>query len=229
MENKAASSITGGKVAIVGAIITAVAGIITTIVTIGAPIVDKRLAIEATQTREAFVIQATSGAGAAVQNDGAATPQPVSTEQQTLPATATQVSAAANVSAAAGAAAAAAATPTQADTMLKVGEKWVVGNGLTVQLTDIEFPTGNEIHLHYTFFNTSDRVINVKLNHNRDVTVTDDKGNVYKWATDFTWEVSIAPGTDRKDEIKLRGNTNKASYFIIKLDLPEMGSATWKK
>ena len=242
METKIDSKLSGSTVAIIGAIITAIAGIITTIVTISAPIIDKRLAIEATQTKEAFVIETTRVAGIAIQPE--VTPTPVTLAMVTDDSSQAEQSI---LSATQGTAptqtkqpiptAAPAFTPTPAiaensapsETMLKVGENWDVGNGIIVQLTDMEYPSANEVHIKFAFTNTSKRVIKVTLAHNRDVKLTDDKANVYKWASEFTWEVNIQPGTTRKDEVKRRGDVSLAKYFIVKLELPGIGSAQWKE
>ncbi len=236
---------TGGKVAIVGAIITAIAGIVTTIVTISAPIVNRRLEIQTTQTREAFVVEATRVAGAAIQitstplpvdpasadSSGSAVNEPAQAEKPVLPAAPTSPASSASTPAPAtvgnGAKAQTPGNPASA-AMLKVGDTWTAENGITVQLTDIEVPAGNEVHLHFAFTNPTNKVMNIKLDHNRNITLVDDKGNQYKWATDFTWEVTIYPNTTRKDEVKKRGDVSLAKYFIVKLDLPGMGSVQWK-
>ncbi len=232
----------GGKVAIIGAIITAIAGIITAFVTISGPLLDKKMAISATQTREAVIVAATSVDGAAIQLT--ATPTPgvpaasfVEPSRTVLPPlttapTFTLVPVNAGGSSPSGSQGGngqpiASATPTE--TMLRVGESWKASNGISVQLTKIEFPAGNEVHLHFTFTNTSVKTMNLSLDHNRDVTLVDDKGNIYTWATAFTWHITIFPGTSRNDEVKRRGDVSRASYFIVKLDIPGMGSAQWKQ
>lgn len=234
MENKG----TGGKVAILGAIITAIAGIITTIVTISAPLIDKNMAIQATQTREAFLTGATRVAGAANQRGitpTLAVPSTVGVEpsQTALPAGGTMpiVTILPAGNDAAGNAAAVglpSASATPAGTLLRVGDTKTSSNGISVQLTQIEFPAPNEIHLHFTFTNSSSKVMKLVLEHNRDVSLTDDQGNVYNWASTFTWEVSIYPGTSRNDEVKRRGDVSRASYFIVKLDMPGIISAQWR-
>lgn len=237
MENKTdKQGNTGGRVAIIGAIITAIAGIITTIVSISGPIVDKRLAIQTTQTREAFLIEATRVAGVAIQKVDTPTPmvptvevvepaqtqQPTQAEQPALPPDPTATPAPVNAQAQPD------PTSTPSETMLKVGESWVVGNGLTVTLTDIQFPAGNQVKIHFTFENTSKKTMNISVNHTKDVTLTDDKGNVYKWSMDFTWEITSYPGTTRGDTIVKSGDVSRASYFIVKLDLPGIGSMKWR-
>lgn len=232
MENKVDKQVNSGKVAIIGAVITAIAGIITTIVSISGPIVDKRLAIQTTQTHEAFIVESTRFAGIAIQKVNTPVPDiptavvidPTQTQIPMLPATPTSTLALAPVSTEEQT-----QTPnTPTETMLNVGDSWVVGNGLTVTLTDIQFPAGNQIKIHFAFKNTSKKVMNISVNHTNDVTLTDDKGNVYKWSTDFTWAIESYPGTTRGDTIVKSGDVSRANYFIVKLDLPEIGSMTWR-
>lgn len=231
MENKGdINKGTGGRIALVGAIITAIAGIVTTLVSISGPILDRKLAIETTQTREAFILEATRGAGAATPTRVTPTPlapasmngDPTQTDSPNLPAdpTFTPVPFSAEAQPT--------ASPPAAEAMLKVGDNWVVGNGLTVQLTNIEFLAGNQIKIHFAFINTSKKVMNIAVNHTRDVTLSDDKGNVYTWSTDFTWEITSDPGTTRKDTVVKSGDVSRASYFIVKLELPGIGSMQWK-
>lgn len=240
MENKVDSKGNGGKIAIVGAIITAIAGIITTIVSVSAPLVDKRLAIQTTQTREAFLVAAASVGGAAIQRND--TPSPVfptaevidsaQTEMPTLTLapTITLAPASAGGSSTGGSQVVTIqpqASDTPSETFLRVGESWT-GNGLSIQLKEVEFPAGDEVHLHFAFTNQTKKVINISMDHNRDISLTDDKGKVYNWATAFSWDVSIYPGTTRNDEVKRRGDVSRASYFIIKLEIPGLVSAQWK-
>ncbi len=231
MENKVDNKGTGGRIAIVGAVITAIAGIITTVVSISGPIVDKKLMIEATQTREAFIVEMTRVADVASQMTD--TPIPVMPTARSIgPTQAEQPNLAAIPTftpVLMGAEAQPQASQTPSETMLKVGDSWDVGNGLTVQLTDLEFPAGNQIKIHFAFTNTSEKVMIVSINHTRDVTLTDDKGNVYTWSTDFTWEVTSQPGTTRKDTVVKSGDVSLASYFIVKLELPGIGSMQWRE
>lgn len=234
MENKG----TGGKVAILGAIITAIAGIITTVVTISAPLIDKGIAIQATQTREAYLAGANKVAGAAIQ--GSVTPtlavpytatvEPSQTAQPAGDAKPIVVITLARNDAAhaQGGNGLPSANTTPSETLLRVGDTKTSSKGISVQLTQIEFPAPNEIHLHFTFTNKSAKVMKIALDHNRDVSLTDDLGNAYSWATTFNWEVSIYPGTSRNDEVKRRGDVSQASYFIVKLDIPGIISAQWR-
>lgn len=227
MENKADNKVNGGKVAIIGAIITAVAGIVTSIVSISGPLMDKQLAIQTTQTREAVVAAMQISALTAKQTETPMPGNPPAPVEDQAQATETQDAAAITASHAKNGSQSKAASEATPDVMLKVGED-VTSNGITVKLTQVEFPSANEVHLHFTFTNTTKKVVAIKLNHNRDVTLTDDKGTVYSWASDFDWEVSIYPGTSRNDEIKRRGDVSKANYFVIKLTVPDLLSAQWK-
>lgn len=240
MEEKTDNKLSGGKVAIIGAAITAIAGIITTVVSISGPIIDKQIAIQTTQTREAFLVEATRIAGVSAlvtETPAPFTPTAAATEpvqaqaEQTLPPATPTLTPAPVVADTQPPATATQPQPTStpAETYLKVGEDWDVGNGLTVRLTDIEFPSANEVHLQFAFINTSEKVMKVTVDHNRDVTLTDDKGNIYQWASEFTWEVKSQPKTTRKDEVKKRGDVSLASYFIVKLELQGIGSAQWKE
>jgi hypothetical protein len=231
----------GGKIAIVGAIITAIAGIITAIVSISGPLIDKRMAIQATQTREAVLASNTkvsaptvsaptvngTPSGAAIMNgaatSGAAAPMRDTPAPEIPPAATVTLAPLSTEVGSAGSQ----ASNTPAGTLLRVGESWT-SSGLSVQLKEIEFPAANEVHLHFTFTNQSKKVIPISLDHNRNVTLTDDQGTVYKWLTAFTWEVSIGPGTSRSDEVKRRGDVSRAGYFIVRLDIPGIGSAQWR-
>lgn len=221
MENKTDSKPNGAKVALIGAAITALAGIITSIVTMTGPIIDRQMAIQTTQTREAVVAGMQIQGAKPKQTD---TPMPVNLATPAGVPTQTETPAA-TLAVDSGSDAQPQATDDAA--LLKVGES-VSNKGMTVTLTQVEYPAWNEAHLHFTFTNTTNKVIKVSVNHNRDVTMTSDNGTVYSWASDFSWEVSILPGTSRNDEIKRRGDISKANYFIIKLDVPGLVSAQWK-
>ncbi len=224
----------GGRVAIIGVIITAIAGIITAVITISGPLMDKRLAIQATQTREAVlasppkVVVVEMGNTPTPAVPASAVVEPTQTSQPALTAAPAFTLASANAGGPQGGNGQPQASSTPAGTLLRVGESVTSSNGISVTLTKIEVPSGSEVHLHFTFTNNSTKVMNISLDHNRNVTLTDDKGNVYTWATAFTWAISIYPGTSRNDEVKRRGDVSRASNFIVKLDIPGMISAQWK-
>ncbi len=214
----------GGKVAIIGVIVTALAGIITAVITISGPLLDKRIAIQATQTREAVLASPPRVVVVAMDTPSPA-PAIVDSSPTAAPAVTLPPQSPAGQQAGNGQSK---ASSTPAGTLLRVGESATAPNGISVTLTKVEFPAGNEVHLHFTFTNPSAKVMNISLDHNRDVTLTDDKGNVYTWATAFTWAVSISPGTSRNDEVKRRGDVSRAGYFIVKLNIPGLLSAQWK-
>lgn len=235
MENKAENKGNGAKIAIAGALITAVAGIITTIVSISGPLLDKRMAIQTTQTREAALLAASVGGAAAQLSHTPTAALPTAevvvatrAENAALTAVPTEPLAPLPTKNASAATAQPQVGVTPAGTLLRVGESYTSKSGIAVKLTQVEFPAGNEVHLHFTFTNQSPKVMNLALDHNNNVTLTDDLGGVFTWASDFTWAVTIYPGTSRNDEVKRRGDVSQSSYFIIKLDMPGLLSAQWK-
>lgn len=118
-------------------------------------------------------------------------------------------------------------TDTPPGTVLQVGETWI-SNGLYVQLKDIEFLFGDEADLQFYFTNQTNRTINLSINHDVHVTMRDDKGNLYTWASPYQKEASINPGQTWFDEVYKGGKISQAGYFIIELNIPGVIQATWK-
>lgn len=118
-------------------------------------------------------------------------------------------------------------TDTPPGTVLQVGETWI-SNGLYVQLKDIEFLFGDEADLQFYFTNQTSRTINLSINHDMHVTMRDDKGNLYTWASPYQKDASINPGQTWFDEVYKGGKISQAGYFIIELNIPGVIQATWK-
>jgi hypothetical protein len=116
---------------------------------------------------------------------------------------------------------------TNPGSVLSVGETWIT-NGFYVQLQRVEFLFGDEANLYFIFTNRTGRAINLYINHDVNVSMKDDKGNIYTWASHYEKNASINDGQTWSDEVFKGGNLSRAQFFIIKLDLPGLVSAQWK-
>ena len=74
---------------------------------------------------------------------------------------------------------------TDLNSVLSVGETWTT-NGLSVQLPSISFRFSDEMNINFIFINNTGKTLFFNFNESTQVTLKDDKGNIYIFGIIFT-------------------------------------------
>lgn len=118
-------------------------------------------------------------------------------------------------------------TDTPPDTVLQIGETWVTA-GLSVQLRSLTFSFGNEADLQFTFANNTGHTLFFHLSRDSHITVKDNNGKVYTWATPYEDDFILENGQYLDVPVYKGGNFSGIQYLIITVDIPNLIRAQWK-
>lgn len=118
-------------------------------------------------------------------------------------------------------------TDTPLDSVLQIGETWVTA-GLGVQLRSLTFSFGNEADLQFTFTNNTGRTLFFHLSRDSHITVKDNNGKIYTWATPYEDDFILENGQYLDVPVYKGGNFSGIQYLIITVDIPNLIRAQWK-
>lgn len=116
---------------------------------------------------------------------------------------------------------------TDPNSTLSVGETWTT-NGLSVQLPSINFRFSNEMDINFIFINNTGKTLFFNFNENTQVTLKDDKGNIYTWNNIYEQDIVLENGDTYSEQVYKGGNFSGAQYFIIELNIPGIITAKWR-
>jgi hypothetical protein len=116
---------------------------------------------------------------------------------------------------------------TDPNSTLSVGETWTT-NGLSVQLPSINFRFSDEMDINFIFINNTGKTLFFNFNEGTQVTLKDDKGNIYIWNNIYEQDVVLENGDTYSEQVYKGGNFSGAQYFIIELNIPGVIAAKWR-
>lgn len=116
---------------------------------------------------------------------------------------------------------------TDPNSILSVGETWTT-NGLSVQLPSINFRFSDEMDINFVFINNTGKTLFFNFNESTQVTLKDDKGNIYTWNNIYEQDVVLENGDTYSEQVYKGGNFSGAQYFIIELNIPGVIIAKWR-
>jgi len=116
---------------------------------------------------------------------------------------------------------------TDLNSVLSVGETWTT-NGLSVQLPSISFRFSDEMNINFIFINNTGKTLFFNFNESTQVTLKDDKGNIYIWNNIYEQDVVLENGDTYSEQVYKGGNFSGAQYFIIELNIPGVIIAKWR-
>ena len=119
------------------------------------------------------------------------------------------------------------ANDTPPDAVLQIGETWTAG-GLGVQLRSLSFAFGDEADLQFTFTNNTGRTLFFHLSRDAHITVKDNNGKIYTWATPYEDDYILENGQYLDVPVYKGGNFSGIQYLIITVDIPNLIRAQWK-
>lgn len=116
---------------------------------------------------------------------------------------------------------------TDPNIILPVGETWTT-NGLSVQLSSIDFRFSDVMDINFIFINNTGKTLFFNFNESTNVTLKDDKGNIYTWNNIYQQDVVLENKDTYTEQVYKGGNFSGAQYFIIELNIPGVITAKWR-
>ncbi|MBL8090609.1 MAG: hypothetical protein JNJ43_09795 [Anaerolineales bacterium] len=116
---------------------------------------------------------------------------------------------------------------TDPNSILPVGETWT-SNGLSVQLSSIDFRFSDVMNINFIFINNTGKTLFFNFNESINVTLKDDKGNIYTWNNVYQQDVVLENKDTYSEQVYKGGSFSGAQYFIIELNIPGVITAKWR-
>ena len=116
---------------------------------------------------------------------------------------------------------------TAAGTILPMNGTWI-SDGVYVRMwADFSSPLLNQVELHYSISNQSQRILMFHLNENINITMQDDQGKIYSWSWDYKGDYVLEAGESYSDWA-LKEGPFTGSYYIITMDIPGVIYGQWR-
>jgi hypothetical protein len=118
-------------------------------------------------------------------------------------------------------------TDTPPGTVLQIGQTWRT-KGFSIQLKNLTFAFGDEADLEFTLTNNTGHTLFFHFSNDTHVTMKDDLGHIYNWATPYEYDIILENGSSEYLRLYKGGNFSGIQYLITTVDLPGLIYAQWK-